>query len=83
MTVFLSILSDPGSYLAILDTVTDGENPVVEVDAGAGLVVVHAGLVEVEGRLARVDGHGDGTDGGHRLLQGLLVVVGDVLANQR
>ena len=55
----------------------------VQVDAGAGLVVVHPGLVEVEGRLARVDGHGDGADGGHRLLQGLLVVVGDVLTNQR
>lgn len=48
-------------------------HPVVEVLAGAVLVVVDAGGVELEGLVAGVDGDGHGPHGGHGQAQLVLV----------
>ena len=56
------------THLLPFSAVAHHENAVVEVGAGALVVVVHAGLVEVECGQVSVNSHGDGANGGGGVL---------------
>ena len=54
--------------LPLLGSIADHQDPVVEVDTGALVVVVNSRLVEVEGWTAGVNTHRDRTDRGRGFL---------------